>query len=105
MTGAPRDNRHWAEARPRPGTGSLPAEANVSEGYLALERSQVFRGCWPNVSRLDYLEEWPGEDMPPPARRRFLMSLSSVEIVPLIEQYTTREVIDACDPRRFVPQP
>jgi hypothetical protein len=86
-------------------TGSLPADANVSEGYLVLERSQEFRGCWLNVGRLDHLEEWPGEDMPPPAHRRFLMSLSLVEIVPLIEQYTTCEVIDACDPRRFVPQP
>lgn len=53
---------------------------------------------------LDYLEEWSGEDMPPPAYRLFLMSLSLVEVVPLIELYKRLEAIDACDPRRFVPQ-
>lgn len=51
---------------------------------------------------LDYLGEFFGEDMPAPARRLYLMSLSLVEIATLVELYERHEAVDACDPLRFV---
>lgn len=53
---------------------------------------------------LDYLEGHYGDNMPAPVYRLFLMSLSLVEVVTLVELYERREVIDACDPLRFIPQ-
>lgn len=53
---------------------------------------------------LDYLERHYGDNMPAPVHRLFLMSLSLVEVVALVELYGRREVIDACDPLRFIPQ-
>lgn len=53
---------------------------------------------------LDYLEGCFGQDMPASAHRLFLMSLSLVEVVLLVENYRGREAIEACDPLRFIPQ-
>lgn len=53
---------------------------------------------------LGYLEGHFGEEMPAPAHRLFLMSLSLVEVATLVELYKRRESVDACDPLRFVPQ-
>ena len=36
-------------------------------------------------------------------RRLFLMALSLIEVAGLAEHYKTREVIEACDPLRYVP--
>ena len=60
------------------------------------------------MARLDeilrYLEGCFGQDMPAPAHRLYLMSLSLVEVATLVELYKRREAVKACDPRRFVPQ-
>ena len=53
---------------------------------------------------VDYLEGYFGRDMPASAHRLFLMSLSLVEVVPLVELYERREAVAACDPLRFIPQ-
>ena len=53
---------------------------------------------------VDYLEGYHGQDMPAPAHRLFLMSLSLVEVVTLVELYKRPEAIEACDPLRFIPQ-
>ena len=45
-----------------------------------------------------------GADMPAPAHRLYLMSLSLVEVAILVELYRRREAVDACDPLRYVPQ-
>ena len=53
---------------------------------------------------LRYLEGYFGKDLPAPAHRLYLMSLSLVEVSTLVELYKRREAVDACDPLRFVPQ-
>ena len=53
---------------------------------------------------VDYLEGYFGGDMPASAHRLFLMSLSWVEVVPLVELYERREAVEACDPLRFISQ-
>lgn len=53
---------------------------------------------------LRYLEEHFGEEMPEPAHRLYLMSLSLVEVATLVELYKRRDAVDACDPLRFVPE-
>ena len=53
---------------------------------------------------LDYLECHYAADMPASVHRLFLMSLSLVEVVTLVEINKRREVNDACDPLRFIPQ-
>lgn len=53
---------------------------------------------------LDYLEPYFDRNMPASAHRLYLMSLSLVEISSLVELYKRREVVEACDPLRFVPQ-
>ena len=42
--------------------------------------------------------------MPAPERRLLLMSLSVIEVASLVEHYRQREVIEACDPLRYVPR-
>ena len=60
------------------------------------------------MARLDdmlkYLEDYFGKDLPAPAHRLYLMSLSLVEVSTLVELYKRREAVDACDPLRYVPQ-
>lgn len=51
---------------------------------------------------LDYLEQFFGKEMPAPARRLHLLSLSLVGVATLVEIYKRREVVAACDPLRFV---
>ena len=53
---------------------------------------------------LRYLEDYFAEDLPAPAHRLYLMSLSLVEVSTLVELYKRREAVDACDPLRYVPQ-
>lgn len=53
---------------------------------------------------LKYLEDYFDKDLPAPAHRLFLMSLSLVEVSTLVELYKRREAVDACDPLRYVPQ-
>ena len=53
---------------------------------------------------LDYLDKHLGENMPDSVHRLFLMSLSLVEVVIVVELYKQREVINAYDPLRFTPQ-
>ena len=52
----------------------------------------------------EYLEDFSGGEMPAPERRLFLMSLSVIEVASLVEHYKQREVIEACDPLRYVPR-
>jgi len=52
---------------------------------------------------LDYLEQYFGDEMPAPAHRLHLLSLSLVGVATLVEIYKQREVVAACDPLRFVP--
>ena len=51
-----------------------------------------------------HLEEFRDGDMPAPARRLYLMSLSLVEVANLVELYKRREAVEACDPLRYVPR-
>ena len=51
---------------------------------------------------LDYLEGYFGSDMPPQARRLYLMSLSLVEVTTTVEFYKRQASIHACNPLRFV---
>lgn len=53
---------------------------------------------------IDCLEGHFGPDMPASVHRLFLMALSLVEVVALVELYKRREEIEACDPLRFIPQ-
>ena len=53
---------------------------------------------------IDHLEGFSGGDMPAPERRLFHMSLSLIELAGLVEHYRHREVIEACDPLRYVPR-
>lgn len=53
---------------------------------------------------LRYLEEHFGKEMPEPAHRLYLMSLSLVEVATLVELYKRRDAVDAYDPLRFVPE-
>ena len=88
---------HWA----------LEPERARTEQRLAssMEETRAFYDAM--MQRIDeilvYLEGYFGEDMPPSVHRLFLMSLSLVEVVTLVELYKGREA-DACDPRRFIPQ-
>ncbi len=50
---------------------------------------------------LDYLQNHFGNDMPAPAHRLYLMSLSLIEVASLVELYKRREAIEACDPLRY----
>ena len=51
-----------------------------------------------------YLEDFREGDMPAPARRLYLISLSLVEVANLVELYKRREAVEACDPLRYVPR-
>ena len=51
-----------------------------------------------------YLEGYFGQDMPASVHRLFLMALSLMEVVPLVELYKRREAVEACDPLRFISQ-
>lgn len=53
---------------------------------------------------LDYLAGHFGGQMPAPAHRLYLMSLSLVDVAILVELYKQHEPVDACDPLRFVPR-
>lgn len=53
---------------------------------------------------LDYLAGHFDGEMPAPARRLYLMSLSLVEVATLVELYKRPGSVDACDPLRFVRQ-
>ena len=53
---------------------------------------------------LDYLDKHFDENMPDPVHHLFLMSLSLVEVVIVVELYKRRGVINAYDPLRFTPQ-
>lgn len=53
---------------------------------------------------VDHLEGEFGQDMSASVHRLFLMTLSLVEVVPLVELYKRPEAIEACDPLRFIPQ-
>ena len=53
---------------------------------------------------IDHLEGFSGGDLPAPERRLYLMALSLIEVASLVEHYKTREVIEACDPLRYVSQ-
>ena len=48
-----------------------------------------------------YLEDFCDDDMPAPARRVYLISLSLVEVANLVELYKRREAVEACDPLRY----
>ena len=50
-----------------------------------------------------YLEDFRDGDMPAPARRPYLVSLSLVEVANLVELYKRREAVEACDPLRYEP--
>ena len=52
---------------------------------------------------LDHLQSHFGGDMPAPAYRLYLMSLSLVEVAILVELYKRREAVEACDPLRYQP--
>ena len=51
-----------------------------------------------------YLDSVPGDDLPAPAHRLYLLTLSLVEVSNLVEIYKRREVIEACEPLHFNPQ-
>ena len=51
-----------------------------------------------------HLEVFRDGEMPAPARRLYLMSLSLVEVANLVELYKRREAVEACDPLRYVPR-
>ena len=51
-----------------------------------------------------HLEDYRGGDMPSPAGRLYLLSLSLVEVANLVELYKRREVVEACDPLRYIPR-
>lgn len=51
---------------------------------------------------LDYLDRFTGGDMPAPAHRLYLLTLSLIEVSTLVELYGRREAVEACDPLRFV---
>ena len=53
---------------------------------------------------LDYLEGHFGGEMPAPAHRLYLMTLSLVDVAILVELYKEGESVDYCDPLRFVPR-
>ena len=53
---------------------------------------------------LDYLDGCSRADMPAPAHRLYLLSLSLIEVATLVEIYGRREAVEACDPLRFVPE-
>ena len=53
---------------------------------------------------MEYLEQYFGKSMPAPAHRLYLLSLSLVGVAALVDLYERREVVQACDPLRFVPQ-
>ena len=53
---------------------------------------------------LGYLQGHFGSDMPDPAHRLYLMSLSLIEIASLVELYKRREAVEACNPLRYVPR-
>ena len=53
---------------------------------------------------LEYLEGYFGGEMPAPAHRLYLMTLSLVDVSILVELYKEGESVDACDPLRFVPR-
>lgn len=50
---------------------------------------------------LDHLQGHFGADMPAPAHRLYLMSLSLVEVAILVELYKQRESVVAYDPLRY----
>ena len=51
-----------------------------------------------------HLEDYRDGDMPSPARRLYLLSLSLVEVANLVELYKRREAVEACDPLRYIPR-
>jgi hypothetical protein len=51
---------------------------------------------------LNYLNDFPQEDIPPDVQRLFFLSLSLAEIAPAIENFGQPSVIDGYDFSRFI---
>ncbi|MCY4612559.1 MAG: hypothetical protein OXB94_02925 [Nitrospira sp.] len=87
---------------------ALEPERALTEKKAAASMDEIRAFYDAMISRideiLDYLEPYFGRDMPAPAYRLYLMSLTLVDLSTLVEFYKRRESIKACDPLRFIPQ-
>ena len=72
----------------------------------SMEEIQAFyHAMMPRMDDIfEHLGDQFGPDMPAPAHRLYLMSLSLVEVGIVVELYARREPGDTCDPLRYVPR-
>lgn len=85
---------------------ALEPERARTEKKLAatMDETRAFYGAMmPRINAiLDYLDAHFGEELPAPAHRLYLISLSLVEVATLVELYERPGAVDACNPLRFV---
>ena len=84
---------------------ALEKERQRTEKRVAstMEEIRAFYGAvFPRIEAImAYLDRFPYDAMPAPARRLFHISLSLVEVANLVERYKRREVIEAVSPLKF----
>jgi hypothetical protein len=104
------------------GEQKLPAQFAELEGFLgwslATERERTakrqtssmreikafYDAIVPRLDELlDYLNDFPQEDVSSDVQRLFLLSMSLAEIAPAVENFGQPSVIDGYDYSRFVP--
>ena len=80
------------------------ARTEMREASSMAEIRAFYDATLPRLEEMiRYLEDYRDGDMPAPARRLYLISLSLVEVANLVELYKRREAVEACDPLRYEP--
>jgi hypothetical protein len=86
---------------------ALPQERARKAKRIASAMDEILAFHGAMSARLEdiilYLNRFPYDALPPPARRLCDMSLSLVEVSNLVELYKGPDVMDAMEPARFVP--
>ena len=82
--------------------GSERARTEKREASSMAELRAFYDAVLPRLEEMiRHLEGFRDGDMPAPARRLYLISLSLVEVANLVELYKRREAVEACDPLRY----
>ena len=87
---------------------ALEPERARTERRVAASAEEIHAFYHAMMPRMDdifeHLGDQFGADMPAPAHRLYLMSLSLIEAGIVVELYHEREPGDTCDPLRYVPR-
>jgi hypothetical protein len=97
---------HFAELEPFLGW-SLATERERTAKRQTSSMAEIKAYYDAMLSRLDeileYLTDFPREDVPSDVQRLFFLSMSLAEIAPAVENFGQPSVIDGYDYSRFVP--